>query len=106
MRHLRLSIRSILDWHLRFAFLLSVICLPISLITGGLQGALLTALVVAPALFLIWLGDKLSESDAGSLLTAPLYKEVVGRVLMFLGWVLLARLLGAMVLAPLFLLLD
>lgn len=56
MRHLRRSIRSILDWHFRFAALLSVICLPISLITNGWRGTLLTALVVAPTLSLIWLG--------------------------------------------------
>jgi hypothetical protein len=103
---LRHSMSNVLDWHFKLAVVLSLVCLPISLLANGWRDTLLMAVVIAPALFLIWWGDWLSEPDAGSLLTAPLYKGIVGGVLMFFGWVLLARLLGAMVIAPLFQLAD
>lgn len=102
MLFLRRSISAILDWHFRFAVLLSAACLPVSLVASGWLDTLLTALAITPALFLIWWGDKLSAPDAGNLLTAPLYKEVVGGALMFFGWYVLAQLLGQKAIAPLF----
>lgn len=99
---LKHSISGILNWHFRFAALLSAVWLPISLLAHGWRDTLSMAAVVAPALFLIWWGDKLSATDAGGLLTSPLYKEIVGAALMFIGWILLARLVGATVIAALF----
>ena len=98
------AVARILDWHFKAAAVLSAVCLSISLLANGWRKTLLVALVIAPFLFLIWLGDRLSTPDAGSLLTWPMYKEVIGRALMFIGWVMLASLLGRMIFAPLFLL--
>ena len=102
MRLRTYSVARILSWRFKSAALLSVACLPLSLLANGWRDTLLVAFAVAPVLSLIWLGDKLSAAAAGSLLTAPLYKDVVGRASMFIGWVLLAGLLGATTIAPLF----
>lgn len=102
MRLLRRSISGIRDWHFSFAALLSAVSLPITLLANGWRYALAVAAIIAPALFLIWWGDRLSTTDAGSLLTSPLYKEIAGAALMFLGWLMLAHSVGTLVIAPLF----
>lgn len=96
------AVARILDWHFEAAAALSAVCLPVSLLANGWRKTLLAAFVIAPVLFLIWLGDRLSTPDAGSLLTWPMYKEVIGRALVLIGWFMLASLLGRMIFAPLF----
>lgn len=102
MHFFRRAVRDIRDWHFKFAALLSAVCLPISVLAEGWRYALVVAALLAPALFLIWWGDKLSTTDAGRLLTSPLYKEIVGAALMFIGWMMLAHFVGTLAIAPLF----
>ena len=52
----------------------AALCLPLSA-AGGLRLTLVLAALAAPALALIWIGDGLSEADAGRLLTAPAWRE-------------------------------
>lgn len=101
MYFFRRAVRGIRDWHFKFAALLSAVCLPISLLGNGWLYMLTVAALFAPALFLIWWGDKLSTTEAGSLLTTPLYKEILVAALMFIGWSMLAHFLGTLVIAPL-----
>lgn len=84
------AIGDIINYQFKFALLLTIACLPV-LAVGDRRGALFIIILMVVALLLIWIGDGLGEPAAGNLLTAPIYKSILGGILLLIGWSILLR---------------
>ena len=60
-------------------------------------------LVITIPLALVWLGDWLADDESSDLYPGSIVTEVFGKVLMLVGWLIFARLVGFVVIAPLIL---
>lgn len=93
-------------WRRKLALVLAIIVglgsfLPNSFASGFPLVGLLAAAI--PLVF-VWVGDWLSDVETTDIGFGSILTEISGKVLVFLGWVMFARLIGMIVLAPLFLL--
>jgi hypothetical protein len=71
-----------------------------------LWGSLVKLGVNTIPLLFVWVGHWLSETDSTDVSVGFLFRSVSGKVLMFFGWVIFARLVGGMVIAPIILKMD
>jgi hypothetical protein len=90
------------NWQRKLSLILWSICVICLFVPGNLlqeePGSGL-AIVTVPLLF-VWLGDWLNDDDDIDISIGPILTGILGKVLMFIGWLILARLLGVLVIAP------
>jgi curved DNA-binding protein CbpA len=91
-----------LNWKRKLALFLWIVCmLGILLPTNLLHEARGVGLILSTIpLILIWLGDWLADDDSTEISIGRMLKGAFGNVLMLIGWVIFARLVGTMVIAP------
>lgn len=91
-----------LNWKLKLALFLWLVCAlglflsPNLLLESRGVGLFLTTV----PLLLIWFGDWLSDDDSIDFSIGRILSGVFGNVLMLIGWLLFARLVGMLVIAP------
>lgn len=95
------------SWQRKLAVVLWVLCsagvfLPTSILN---EYPLAGFVIVTIPLLLVWLGDRIADSEGmemdmsfGSIL-----KEIAGKTMMFIGWLMFARLVGISLIGPLLL---
>lgn len=91
-----------LNWKRKLALVLWLLCsFGVLLPTNLLHESPGLGLVVSTVpLLLIWLGDWLADDDSADVSIGPLLTGAFGNVLMLIGWLIFARLVGGMVIAP------
>lgn len=97
-----------LNWKRKIALALWLICsvgafLPNHLLRGSpLMGI---AISTVPLIF-VWIGGWLADDDSLDVSLGTILVDVFGNVLMVLGWLMFARLVGGLVIAPLILMIS
>jgi hypothetical protein len=93
-----------LNWQHKLALLIWALCLlgtflPANFIHEA-QTHLKLLVITTPLLF-VWAGNWLSDDDAMEMSLWPIIRGALGKLLILIGWVMFARLVGGMVIAPL-----
>ena len=91
-----------LNWQQKLSLFLWSICVAGVLMPGNLLDEAPgwgLVIVTVPLLF-VWGGDWLDDDDDIDVSLGSILGGVVGKVLMFMGWLIFARFVGALVIAP------
>lgn len=91
-----------LNWQQKLSLFLWSICVAGVLMPGNLLDEAPgwgLVIVTVPLLF-VWGGDWLDDDDDIDLSLGSVLGGVLGKVLMFIGWLIFARFVGALVIAP------
>lgn len=98
------------SWQRKLAVVFWVLCsagvfLPTSILN---EHPLAGLVIVTIPLLLVWLGGRIADSEGMemNMSIGSILKEIAGKTMMFIGWLMFARLVGISLIGPLFLIIS
>lgn len=98
------------SWQRKLAVVFWVLCsagvfLPTSILN---EHPLAGLVIVTTPLLLVWLGGRIADSEGMEMdmSIGSILKEIAGETMMFIGWLMFARLVGISLIGPLFLIIS
>jgi DnaJ domain len=90
------------NWKRKTSLVLWILCALGSFMSTSLvSGAPPVGMIVAAVpLVLVWLGDWLADEEYSDLYAGSIIREVAGKILMLIGWLIFARVVGVLFFAP------